>query len=203
MPAGTLYFGETTLVMGVLNATPDSFSDGGLYASPELATERAAKMVAEGAQIIDIGGESTRPGAASVSIQEELRRVIPVVEALKRANPEVVLSVDTTKSVVARAAIDAGAEMINDVSGLRFDPRLGEEVARAGVGLVLMHSRGSVLQQMHGLEPVIDIKSEVSAALRRSVTAAERSGVSAPPSRLIRDLDLAKVRNRTCGCSPT
>ncbi len=163
--------------MGVLNATPDSFSDGGLYASLELATARAAQMVAEGAQIIDIGGESTRPGAASVSTEEELRRVVPIIEALGRANLGVVLSVDTTKSMVARAAIDAGAEVINDVSGLRFDPRIGEEVARAGAGLVLMHSRGAAPQQMHGLEPVIDIKSEVSATLWRSVTAAERSGV--------------------------
>src|ERR687895_2522144 len=115
-----LILGERTLVMGVLNVTPDSFSDGGKFSSIERALARAEQMIAEGADIIDIGGESTRPGAAIISVEEEMRRVVPVIERLAKVTT-VPLSIDTTKEAVARAALDAGAEIINDISGLRFE----------------------------------------------------------------------------------
>ncbi|MCA1633477.1 MAG: dihydropteroate synthase [Acidobacteria bacterium] len=172
---GSLVYGGRTLVMGVLNVTPDSFSDGGLFLDPRRAVERARVMVEEGADILDVGGESTRPGGAPVSIEEEIRRVVPVVKALAGV-VTVPISVDTTKAEVARAALAAGAEIVNDVSALRFDPTLADEAARAGAGLVLMHSRGTNVS-MHALEPVADIMREVTASLRRSVTEAERRGV--------------------------
>ena len=172
----TLPTGERTLVMGVLNVTPDSFSDGGEFFSLERALAHAEKMIAEGADIIDVGGESTRPGgAAIVSAEEELGRVMPVITQLvKRFS--VPISVDTTKALVARAALDAGAAIVNDVSGLRFDVHLVEEVAKSGAGLVLMHSRG-VPGAMHGLPPVADIIEEVTSSLRDTIEIAERCGV--------------------------
>jgi dihydropteroate synthase len=174
----TLRFGERTLVMGVLNVTPDSFSDGGQFLNADRAVARAEEMIAEGADIIDIGGESTRPGragAASVSAEEELRRVLPVIEQLAKSSA-VPISVDTTKAIVARAALDAGAEIVNDISGLRFDLEVADEAARFQAGLVLMHSRGD-LGTMHRLEPVEDIFAEVEASLRSSIAEAERRGV--------------------------
>jgi dihydropteroate synthase len=174
----TLVFNERTLVMGVLNVTPDSFSDGGQFLNTERAVARAEEMISEGADIIDIGGESTRPGRsgfAALSAEEELRRVLPVIEQLAK-NSIVPISIDTTKAVVARAALDAGAEIINDISGLRFDPQVADEAARFQAGLVLMHSRGD-LMMMHRLEPVPDIFAEVEASLRSSIAEAERRGV--------------------------
>ena len=171
----SLPVGGRTLVMGVLNVTPDSFSDGGRFFDPALARGRAAEMVAEGADILDVGGESTRPGGEGVSAEEELRRVLPVVEALA-GEISVPISVDTTKAVVARAALAAGAEIVNDISGLRFDPSLADEAARARAGLVLMHSRGS-FETMHTQEPVADALAEVSRGWRLSVEEAERRGV--------------------------
>ena len=172
----TLPIGERTLVMGILNVTPDSFSDGGEFFSLESALAQAEKMIAEGADIIDVGGESTRPGgAAIVSAEEELGRVIPVITQLvKRFS--VPISIDTTKAMVARAALDAGAAIVNDVSALRFDVQLADEVAKSGAGLVLMHSRG-VPGAMHGLPPVADIIEEVTSSLRGSIKIAERNGV--------------------------
>ncbi|MDT4952358.1 MAG: dihydropteroate synthase [Acidobacteriota bacterium] len=173
----TLSFGERTLVMGVLNVTPDSFSDGGQFLSADRAVARAGEMIAEGADIIDVGGESTRPaGAQLVSAEEELRRVMPVIERLAK-NSTVPISIDTTKAKVAHAALDAGAEIVNDISGLRFDPTLADEAARVRAGLVLMHSRGD-LTTMHRLEPVADIFAEVETSLRRSIAEAEGRGVS-------------------------
>jgi len=172
----SLHYGGRTLVMGVLNVTPDSFSDGGLFLDPRRAVERAREMVEEGADIIDVGGESTRPGGAPVTAAEEIRRVVPVIEALA-GTLTVPVSVDTTKAEVARAALAAGAEIVNDISALRFDPSLADEAARAGAGLVLMHSRGTNVS-MHTLEPMADIMGEVTASLRRSVTEAERRGVA-------------------------
>jgi len=171
----SLSFGEYTLVMGILNVTPDSFSDGGHFFDMQTAIARAEEMVAEGADILDVGGESTRPGAVLVSVAEEIRRIVPVVEAVahKIAIP---ISVDTTKAEVARAALQSGAEIINDISGLRFDSRLADEAARAGAGLVLMHSRGTP-ETMHKLEPVADVLTEVTSSLRQSVAEAERRGV--------------------------
>jgi dihydropteroate synthase len=170
-----LHYGGRTLVMGVLNVTPDSFSDGGQFCDQERAVSRAEEMLAEGADILDVGGESTRPGGAPVSAEEEIRRVIPVIEALA-GNISAPISVDTTKARVARAALEAGAEIVNDISGLRFDPALADEAARAGAGLVLMHSRGG-RETMHALRPVPDIWAEVTEGLRRQLAEAERRGV--------------------------
>jgi dihydropteroate synthase len=172
----SLPYGERTLVMGVLNVTPDSFSDGGRFFSFDRALAHAEQMIAEGADIVDVGGESTRPGSAFVSEEEELRRVIPIIERLK-AKASVPISIDTTKSSVARAALSAGAEIVNDISGLRFDPLVADEAANARAGLVLMHSRGTP-QTMQQLPPVADIMSEVTGGLRTSVAIAEQRGVA-------------------------
>jgi dihydropteroate synthase len=166
---------ERTLIMGILNVTPDSFSDGGQFFSLDAALAEAEKMISEGADIIDVGGESTRPGGEPVSFDEEIKRVVPVIEALSRRF-ETPLSVDTTKSEVARAALDAGAAVVNDVSALRFDFYIADAVARAGAGLVLMHSRGTPAT-MHRLPPVAEIMEEVVSSLRASVRMAERRGV--------------------------
>jgi dihydropteroate synthase len=167
--------GERTLLMGILNVTPDSFSDGGQFYLAERALGRARELIAEGADIIDVGGESTRPGSEPVTAEEEMRRIIPVVEQLAR-DTEVVISVDTTKAEVARAAVSAGAEIINDISALRFDFHIADEVAKTGAGLVLMHSRGTPAT-MHRLPPVPDILGEVARSLRSSTSMAERRGV--------------------------
>ena len=167
--------GERTLIMGILNVTPDSFSDGGRFVTVDAALAQAEKMISEGADIIDVGGESTRPGGEPISAEEEIGRVVPVIEALsKRVNTPV--SIDTTKSEVARAALDAGAAIVNDVSALRFDFYVADAAARAGAGLVLMHSRGSP-GTMHRLPPVADILNETISSLRASVNMAERRGV--------------------------
>jgi dihydropteroate synthase len=171
-----LAYGERTLVMGILNVTPDSFSDGGRFSSVDEAVACAEEMVGEGADMIDVGGESTRPGAAPVSVDEELRRVIPVIERLA-GRLRVPISVDTTKAEVARAALAAGAEIINDISGLRFDPRLADEAASAGAGLALMHSRGGP-GELHSQEPVDDILAEVTGFFRRAAALAISRGVA-------------------------
>ena len=161
--------------MGILNITPDSFSDGGQFLDFDKAVNHAEQMIAEGADIIDVGGESTRPGGEPVSFEEEIRRVVPVIEALAKRF-ETPISVDTTKSEVARAALDAGAAIVNDISALRFDFYVADAVARAGAGLVLMHSRGTPAT-MHRLPPVADIMHEVTHSLRASINMAERRGV--------------------------
>lgn len=161
--------------MGILNVTPDSFSDGGQFLDVDKALAHAETMIAEGADIIDVGGESTRPGGEPVSIDEEIKRVVPVIEALAQRT-RVPISVDTTKSEVARAALDAGAAIVNDISALRFDFYVADAVARAGAGLVLMHSRGTPAT-MHRLPPVADIMHEVTHSLRASINMAERRGV--------------------------
>jgi len=173
----TLALGGRTLVMGVLNVTPDSFSDGGQFFDLERAAAHAAEMLDDGADIIDIGGESTRPGGAHVTTEEELRRIVPIVERLYTQLPDALISVDTTKAEVARRALDAGAEIVNDISALRFDERVADEAARACAGLVLMHSRGTP-DTLHSLPPVADILPEVTESLRRSIAVAEGRGVS-------------------------
>jgi len=172
----TLPIGVRTLVMGVLNVTPDSFSDGGQFFSLDSALAHAEQMIVEGADIIDVGGESTRPGgAAIVSPKEELQRVLPVIEQLaKRAT--IPISIDTTKALVARAALDAGASVVNDISALRFDSQIADEAAKSGAGLVLMHSRGTP-GALHGLPPVADIIEEVTNSLCSSIAVAEQRGV--------------------------
>ncbi|HLL77826.1 MAG TPA: dihydropteroate synthase [Pyrinomonadaceae bacterium] len=167
--------GARTLVMGVLNVTPDSFSDGGQFLDAGRAVARAEQMIAEGADIIDVGGESTRPGSESVGAEEELRRVVPVVARLAK-EADVAVSVDTTKSEVARAALDAGAEIVNDISALRFDFRVADECARAGAGLVLMHMRGTPATMQR--QPfAADVFADVTTGLRAGVAMAERRGV--------------------------
>jgi dihydropteroate synthase len=172
----SLRYGERTLIMSVLNVTPDSFSDGGKFFSLDRAVAHAEQMIAEGADIIDVGGESTRPGSEFVSEEEELRRVIPVIERLA-TNSSVPLSIDTTKSAVARAALAAGAEILNDISGLRFDQSIADEAAKANAGLLLMHSRGTP-KDMQQIPFAADIFSDVVDGLRQSVSIAERLGVA-------------------------
>lgn len=166
-------------LMGILNVTPDSFSDGGDHADPAYAIARADVMVAEGADLIDIGGESTRPGAREVQESEEIARVLPVIEALAARGPGVPLSLDTRKSAVARAGLEAGAHILNDVSGLRFDPDLADVAARAGAPLVLMHSIGEpdTMQDLAARGAYDDVLLDVYDALEAAVAQAEAAGV--------------------------
>lgn len=170
--------GGRPLIMGIVNVTPDSFSDGGRFYAIDDAVRQAAQLIDDGADIIDVGGESTRPAAnrAEITPDEETRRVVPVIEALARrfTTP---LSVDTTKPAVARAALNAGAEIINDISGLRIAPELADVAAATRAGLVLMHLRGT-LANMHTLPPVADIWAELRAGLGWSIAEAERRGVA-------------------------
>jgi dihydropteroate synthase len=162
--------------MGVLNVTPDSFSDGGRYADADAAIAHGLALFAEGADIVDVGGESTRPGgAAGVDAAEEKRRVVPVVRGL-RARGAGPLSIDTTKAEVAAAALDAGADVVNDVSALRFDPAMGPLVAERAVPVVLMHLRGD-FQTMHRAPRYHDVMAEVAAELREALARAEEAGV--------------------------
>lgn len=167
--------GEKTLVMAIFNATPDSFSDGGRFFSPDQAARRVETLIAEGADIIDVGGESTRPGSRRISADEEIDRVVPIIEIIVKRF-DVPVSVDTSKSIVAEKAIEAGAEIINDVSGLRFDERIAEVAARTNAGLILMHLRGE-FETMHRQEPVENILPEVVQGLYQSLEKAENYAV--------------------------
>jgi dihydropteroate synthase len=165
------------VIMGILNVTPDSFSDGGAYPEFGRATEHALRLLAEGAAIIDIGGESTRPGAEPVPVEEEMRRVLPVVEALRKRAPECLISVDTSKAAVAAAALDRGAAIINDVTALRGDPAMAQTVARAGAGLVLMHMQGTPRTMQ--AQPVYgDVVAEVRAFLGERLAVAVAAGIA-------------------------
>jgi dihydropteroate synthase len=204
----TLELGKRTLIMGIVNVTPDSFSDGGLYLDSERAIAHALRLLDEGADIIDVGGESTRPGASvaatssaenggqelqelkddtqtpggwptprtAVSAEEELRRVLPVITELKRVRPDGVISIDTYKSLVARGAAEAGAEIVNDVSGLRWDPQMARTVAGLKCGAILMHMRGRP-EEWRTLPPPGDIVLQVKRELREWVEAAVVVGV--------------------------
>ncbi len=168
--------GERTWVMGVLNVTPDSFSDGGNFVQTDDAVAQGLALFEQGADIVDVGGETTRPGGLSgVSAEEEIRRVVPVLTALRErgAGP---LSIDTTKAVVARAALDAGADLVNDVSGFTFDPALAPLVGERGVPAVIMHLRGD-RGTMHGRHEYRDVMGEVMGELRLRLAAAEQAGV--------------------------
>jgi dihydropteroate synthase len=177
LPGGqSLTLGERVLVMGILNVTPDSFSDGGLAVSPEDAIAAGVRMVEEGADLIDVGGESTRPGAAPVTFEEERRRVLPVVEGLAARVP-VPISVDTYKARMADEALAAGAAMINDVSGLRFEPALADVAARRQAALILMHTRGRP-SQMAQQASYLDVIDEVRDELRESMAFALGAGVA-------------------------
>jgi dihydropteroate synthase len=176
LSARTLVFGERTLVMGVLNVTPDSFSDGGKFLEPELAVEQAFAMEKAGADLLDVGGESTRPGSQETSAAEELDRILPVLEAL-RGRFKTPISVDTRRAAVAELALRAGAEIINDISGLKHDPKIAEVAARQGVPLVLMHMRGEPRTMQAG--PFArDVIKVVIQGLRRSVAVARKAGVA-------------------------
>lgn len=170
-------------IMGVLNVTPDSFSDGGCYFSPEQALQRGLALQSEGADLLDIGGESTRPGAAVVSADEELSRVVPVIELL-RQHTDLPISIDTSKAVVAREAMAVGANFINDISGLNFDPEMVTVAAETGAGLFLMHTRGrpAEMQRDTGYG---DLLAAVLAGLRQSIELARAAGIE--PNRLAVD----------------
>ena len=161
------------LIMGVLNVTPDSFSDGGQFFDPATAIARGLTMVREGAGILDIGGESTRPGATPVEAEEELRRILPVIEGLRAQSP-VAISIDTMKARVAAAAMAAGAEIINDISGLQHDPGMARVAAETGAGLVLMHLRGTprtMQQQPHYTDVVAEVRERLTAAYQEALAA--------------------------------
>jgi dihydropteroate synthase len=172
-----LSLGERTLVMGILNITPDSFSDGGRRLDPDRAVADGLQMIDDGADILDVGGESTRPGAAPLGDAEERRRVLPVIEGLA-GRVRVPISIDTYKASVAEAAVDAGAALVNDVSGLRYEPALAEVVAQKGVPIVLMHTRGRS-QQMYERASYLDVVGEVLDELRESMAFATTAGVAA------------------------
>jgi dihydropteroate synthase len=201
----TLELGKRTLIMGIVNVTPDSFSDGGIYLDPGQAAAHALQLLNEGADIIDVGGESTRPGAsvvtassqaegqaeeikerkpsgsspvskAAVTAEEELRRVLPVITALKKLRPDAVISIDTYKASIARAAVAAGAEIVNDVSGLRWDPQMARTIAEIKCGAVLMHMRGRP-EEWRTLPPPGDIVLLVKRELREWAEAAVLAGV--------------------------
>ena len=171
-----LHLGARTLVMGILNVTPDSFADGGRYRDIDDAVEAGVRLAEEGADLIDVGGESTRPGAAPLPEDEELRRAIPVVERLVQ-RVSVPISIDTYKARVAREAIAAGATIVNDVSGLQNDDALGEAVAATGAALVLMHTRGRS-DDMYGRAAYGDVLDEVRAELRQAMARADAAGVA-------------------------
>lgn len=162
--------------MAILNVTPDSFSDGGKFFSIDEALKQAEKLISEGADILDIGGESTRPNSQRVAAEEEMRRVCPVIEKITKRF-DISVSVDTSKAEVAGKAIEAGAEIINDVSGLLFDEKIAEIAAVNKTGLILMHLRGG-FETMHNQAPVSDILSEVTEGFRQSVKKAQNFGVN-------------------------
>lgn len=170
-----LQLGERTHVVGVLNVTPDSFSDGGQNFEPKKAVERALEMESEGADIVEVGGESTRPGSRPLSADEELARVAPVLEELGK-RLRVPMAIDTYKSAVARIAFDLGASLVNDVSALRFDPDLADEAARAQAALVLMHMRGDPAT-MQKIEPSSDVFAEIMSDLNAAIRVAQSRGV--------------------------
>jgi len=178
-----LELGERTAIMGIVNVTPDSFSDGGSFLDPAAAIAHGLRLADEGADILDVGGESTRPGAEAVTEEEEVRRVAPVVRELA-ARSGVPVSIDTSKAAVAEAALAAGATIVNDVTALRLDPRLGEVVARAGAALVVMHMQGTprTMQQAPHYD---DLLGEVIAALAAGIGRAAAAGVA--PERILVD----------------
>jgi dihydropteroate synthase len=178
----SLELGKRTLVMGIVNVTPDSFSDGGQHFTPENAVAHALKLLDEGADMVDVGGESTRPGAQvgkenpSVTAEKELRRVLPVIAAVKKARPSVVVSVDTYKAKVAQAAVEAGAEIVNDVSGFQWDRDMAKTLAQLGCGAVLMHTRGFP-DDWGSLPPAADMVLLVKRELRERADTALLAGM--------------------------
>ena len=166
----TLDFSKETVIMGILNVTPDSFSDGGKYKNVEQAVKRTQEMVAEGAKIVDIGGESTRPGYTRISDKEEIERVVPVIQAIRKAGIPVLLSIDTYKSAVAEAALEAGVDILNDIWGVKRDAKIAALAARYGVPIILMHNRETA--------DYTDFWPEAKADLEESIAIAKSHGVT-------------------------
>jgi dihydropteroate synthase len=162
-------------IMGVLNVTPDSFSDGGRYVNPDAAVAHALSMVEQGADVLDIGAESTKPGAVPIDEEEERRRLIPIVRAICRQTT-IPVSIDTTKASIAQQALDVGAALINDVSALRFDARMGDVVAKSGAGMILMHMQGNP-QTMQDAAQYTNVVEEVRAFLKTRLDAAKEAGI--------------------------
>jgi len=179
----TLELGRRTCVMGVVNVTPDSFSDGGRFLNPAAAVAQGLRLAVEGADIIDVGGESTRPFSEAVSAEEEIRRVVPVIAELA-GRIRAPISIDTTKAAVARRALEAGAAMVNDIAALRFDPGLAGVAAEFGVPVILMHMRGEP-RTMQVTPRYDDLVGEIYSFLQEAAAAAERQGISR--SRIIVD----------------
>lgn len=180
----TLDYTKETFIMGILNVTPDSFSDGGKYNSVDAAVRQAKKMVADGAKIIDVGGESTRPGYERISDEEEIKRVVPVIEALVREVPAVI-SIDTYKSAVARAAVEAGARMINDIWGAQADPAMASVAAEYNVPIILMHNRNS--------EPYSNYWEDFIEDLKKSIDIVKQAGV--PDQHIMLDPGIGFAKN--------
>jgi dihydropteroate synthase len=176
LPARSLTLGKRTLLMGVLNITPDSFSDGGKFLTVDRAVAHALSLEKDGADILDVGAESTRPGSTGISVVEELRRLLPVLQAL-RGKLRIPISIDTRKASVAEIAVGAGAEIINDVSGLKHDPRLAEVAALGGVLLILMHMRGEP-RNMQKIPFARDVIKDVTQGLQWSIRQARKAGVA-------------------------
>lgn len=168
--------GERTLIMGILNVTPDSFSDAAENYDIDNALRNAESMIKAGVDIIDVGGESTRPGATSVTVEEEIERVVPVIrELVSRFSPPV--SIDTTKAAVAESALEAGAEIVNDISGLRFSPEIASVIGARRAGVVVMHSLGSSLAELHTQPPIVNLIPEIAADFQRAIAVAGAHGV--------------------------
>jgi len=177
LPRGrTLSLGARTLVMGIVNVTPDSFSDGGRHAETDAALAHATRLVAEGADLLDIGGESTRPGATEIPCDEQVRRVVPLIRELSERFPDVPLSIDTRSAAVARTAVEAGAAIVNDVSALAHDPAMAATVADLGAPAILMHMRGTPADMRDRAE-YGDVVEDVISELRERVDAARAAGV--------------------------
>jgi dihydropteroate synthase len=181
-------------LMGILNVTPDSFSDGGQWVEPQRALDHATAMLANGAQIIDVGGESTRPGADFIPVEDEISRVVPVIARLKKLNPHCIISIDTRKSAVAKAALKAGATMLNDISGLEFSPDMATLAAEYDASLVIMHMRGTPesMQNSDNLQ-YTNVVDEVCCFLENAATKAVNAGVT--PDKIIVDPGIGFSKN--------
>jgi dihydropteroate synthase len=185
------HWGQRTYLMGILNVTPDSFSDGGQFHRVDAALTQAQQLVRAGADILDVGGQSTRPGAETVSVTEELNRVVPVIQAVRQCL-DVPISVDTTRAEVAIAAIDAGADIVNDISGATFDENMLPVVAQRDVPIILMHIKGTP-QTMQKLTDYQDLIGEIYGFLQQQIEAAKRAGVS--PNQIIIDPGIGFAKN--------
>ncbi len=191
-----LFEGPGPFLMGVVNVTPDSFSDGGRFLDPEAAVAHALRLAEEGADLVDLGGESTRPGAPPVPAEEEARRVLPVVERLRARGFALPISVDTWKGAVARAALAAGADLVNDVTGLA-DPDLGRAVAEAGAPVVLQHMRGTTFADMQARATYGDVVRDVARELEVALLRAEAAGIPRDRTLLDPGLGFAKTAEQT------